>query len=88
MQPVIDSLGVGVPRVPTEFITLGKGSRRRILDVVTYFGRPQKRNNPTEPINGRPEHPLGIARGYRNLTHYIARSLLETGEIATGTPGA
>lgn len=36
-------------------------------------------NGPTEAINGRPEHLRGSALGFRNLTHYIARSLLETG---------
>lgn len=30
-------------------------------------------------INGRLEHLRGSALGFRNLTNYIARSLLETG---------
>jgi hypothetical protein len=34
---------------------------------------------PTEAINGRLEHLRGSALGFRNLTHYIARSLLEAG---------
>ena len=34
---------------------------------------------PTEAINGRLEHLRGSALGFRNLPHYIARSLLETG---------
>jgi hypothetical protein len=34
---------------------------------------------PTEAINGRLEHLRGSALGFRNLTNYIARSLLETG---------
>ena len=34
---------------------------------------------PTEAINGRLEHIAGRA-GFRNLTNYIARSLLGTGE--------
>ncbi|PPI47523.1 transposase, partial [Rathayibacter iranicus] len=33
---------------------------------------------PTEAINGRLEHLRGTALGFRNLTNYIARSLLET----------
>jgi hypothetical protein len=33
----------------------------------------------TEVINGRLEHLRGSALGFRNLTNYIARSLLETG---------
>jgi transposase len=43
--------------------------------VLAYFDRPGTSNGPTEAINGRLEHPLG----FRNLTNYIARSLLETG---------
>ncbi|HLU55415.1 MAG TPA: ISL3 family transposase, partial [Pseudonocardia sp.] len=34
---------------------------------------------PAEAINGRLEHLRGIALGFRNLTNYIARALLETG---------
>ncbi|SLM91272.1 Mobile element protein [Brachybacterium nesterenkovii] len=30
-------------------------------------------------FNGRLEHLRGSALGFRNLTHYIARSLLEAG---------
>lgn len=33
----------------------------------------------TEALNGRLEHLRGSALGFRNLTNYIARSLLETG---------
>ena len=33
----------------------------------------------TEAINGRLEHLRASALGFHNLTHYIARSLLETG---------
>jgi len=36
-------------------------------------------NGPTEAISGRLEHLRGSALGFRNLTNYIARSLLETG---------
>ena len=34
---------------------------------------------PTEAINSRLEHLRGSALGFRNLTHCIARSLLEAG---------
>ncbi len=33
----------------------------------------------SQAINGRLEHLRGSALGFRNLTNYIARSLLETG---------
>ncbi|MGF3054440.1 transposase, partial [Microbacterium sp. YY-03] len=36
-------------------------------------------NGPTEAINGRLEHLRGSALGFRNLTNYVARSLLEAG---------
>jgi len=33
----------------------------------------------TEAVNGLIEHLRGTARGFRNLHHYIARSLLDAG---------
>jgi len=36
-------------------------------------------NAMAEAVNGRLEHLRGSALGFRNLTNYIARSLLETG---------
>jgi transposase len=46
---------------------------------LAYFDRPRTSNGPTEAINGRLEHLRGSALGFRNLTNYTARSLLETG---------
>ncbi len=43
--------------------------------------RPGTFNGPTEAINGRLEHLRGSALGFRSLTDYIARSLLETGRL-------
>ena len=40
---------------------------------------PHTSNGPTEAINGRLEHLRGSALGFRNLTNYITRALLETG---------
>jgi transposase len=51
----------------------------RLEAVLAYFDRPGTSNGPTEAINGRLEHLRGSALGFRNLTHYIARSLLEAG---------
>ncbi|HEX8509747.1 MAG TPA: transposase [Propionibacteriaceae bacterium] len=39
----------------------------------------------SEAINGRIAHLRGSALGFRNLTNYIARSLLETGGFQTST---
>jgi hypothetical protein len=57
----------------------GTGSlKKRAADVLAYFDRPGTSNGPTDAINGRLEHLRGSALGFRNLTNYIARSLLET----------
>ena len=79
MHAVIASLNAGVPAVLTELITLGRTLKKRAVDVLAYFDRPGTSNGPTEAINGRLEHLRGSALGFRNLTNYIARSLLETG---------
>src|SRR3954463_9162189 len=78
MSNLIDALGRGVPAALTELITLGRTLKKRAADVLAYFDRPGTSNGPTEAINGRLEHLRGSALGFRNLTNYIARSLLET----------
>ena len=79
MVKLIESLSTGVPKALVEMITLGRTLRKRAADVLAYFDRPGTSNGPTEAINGRLEHLRGSALGFRNLTNYIARSLLETG---------
>jgi transposase len=79
MVKLIDSVSHGVPAVLVELITLGRTLTKRAVDVLAYFDRPGTSNGPTEAINGRLEHLRGSALGFRNLTNYIARSLLETG---------
>jgi transposase len=79
LAKTIATLSVAVPAVLTEVITLGRTLARRAADVLAYFDRPGTSNGPTEAINGRLEHLRGSALGFRNLTNYIARSLLETG---------
>ncbi len=79
LTKTIDSLSRGVPTALRELITLGRTLKRRAVDVLAYFDRPGTSNGPTEAINGRLEHLRGIALGFRNLTNYIARSLLESG---------
>jgi transposase len=79
MQQLIDSVSRGVPAALREVITLGRTLNKRAADVLAYFDRPGTSNGPTEAINGRLEHLRGSALGFRNLTNYIARSLLETG---------
>ena len=79
MASLIDKVSHGVPAELTEIITLGRTLKKRAADVLAYFDRPGTSNGPTEAINGRLEHLRGTALGFRNLTNYIARSLLETG---------
>jgi transposase len=79
LRKIIDKISSSVPAELTELITLGRTLKRRAADVLAYFDRPRTSNGPTEAINGRLEHLRGSALGFRNLTNYIARSLLETG---------
>jgi len=79
MTALIESVSHGVPAALTELITLGRTLKKRAADVLAYFDRPGTSNGPTEAMNGRLEHLRGSALGFRNLTNYIARSLLETG---------
>ena len=79
MEALIASISSGVPGALREVITLGRTLKKRATDVLAYFDRPGTSNGPTEALNGRLEHLRGSALGFRNLTNYIARSLLETG---------
>jgi transposase len=79
MQQLINSISHGVPAALSEVTTLGRTLKKRAADVLAYFDRPGTSNGPTEAINGRLEHLRGSALGFRNLTNYIARSLLEAG---------
>jgi hypothetical protein len=86
MVQLIESLSQGVPAALTEVITLGRTLTKRAADVLAYFDRPGTSNGPTEAINGRLKHLRGSALGFRNLTNYIARSLLETGVRGQHSP--
>lgn len=79
MDSVIDALIADVPGPLVELRKLGRTLTRRAGDVLAYFDRPRTSNGPTEAVNGRLEHLRGLALGFRNLTHYIARALLEAG---------
>ena len=79
MEQLIGEIGTKVPKGLAELKKLGGTLRRRKADILAYFDHVGSSNGPTEALNGRLEHLRGIALGFRNLTHYIARSLLETG---------
>lgn len=75
LQHTIDRLIAIVPGQLVEVRKLARPLTQRAPDLLGYFDRP----GPTKAINGRLEHLRGTALSFRNLTHYIARSLLETG---------
>ncbi len=79
MTAVIEAVNTKVPAALTELRRLGRTLKRRAEDILAYFDRPGTSNGPTEAINGRLEHLRGSALGFRSLTNYIARCLLETG---------
>ena len=54
------------------------GKRRK--EILAYFDIDAS-NGPVEAINGRLEHLRGIALGFRNLKHYILRSLIHFGQL-------
>lgn len=79
MTAVVASVRTAVPKALVEIHTFGRTMSRRAADILAYFDRPGTSNGPTEAINGRLEHLRGSALGFRNLTNYIARALLESG---------
>ncbi len=81
MNSVIKACSHGVPAALTEVRKLGRTLKRRAKDILAYFDHPRTSNGPTEALNGRLEHLRGIALGFRNLTNYTIRALLETGGL-------
>ena len=78
MKSLIAKLTHAVPACLTEVAALGRTLKKRAADILAFFDHPHS-NGPTETINGRLEHLQGPTPGFRNLTHYITRALLETG---------
>ncbi len=79
MVRLIESVTHGVTAALVEVITLGRTLKKRAADELAHFRRPGTSNGPTEAINGRLEHLHGSALGFRDITNYIARSLLAPG---------
>src|SRR5699024_2199237 len=79
MEKVIAALSTKVPDTLVELGKLGRTLTKRADDILAFFDLPGTSNGPTEAINGRLEHLRGSALGFRNLTNYVARSLLESG---------
>lgn len=78
-EGMIATLSSDVPKDLPELVTLVLTLKRRATDILAFFDHPGTSNGPSEAINGRLEHLRGTALGFRNITHYIARSLLEAG---------
>ena len=79
MRTLIESLSHDIPSALPEVATLGRTLKRRADDALAHFDRQGTSNGPTEAIHGRLDHLRGSALGFRNLTNYRARSLLESG---------
>lgn len=80
MERIINTLRKGLPKGLEELAQLGRTLSRRREDVLAYFDIGAS-NGPVEAINGRLEHLRGIALGFRNLNHYILRSLIHSGQL-------
>jgi transposase len=80
MSRIINSIRKGLPTGLEELAQLGRTLWRRREDILAYFDVGAS-NGPVEAINGRLEHLRGIALGFRNLDHYILRSLIHSGQL-------
>lgn len=70
----------GIPKGLEELAQLGRSLWKRRHQILAYFDVGVS-NGPTEAINGRLEHLRGIALGFRNIKHYILRSLIHSGQL-------
>lgn len=68
------------PKELAESAQLGRSLWKRRTEIVAYFDACAS-NGPVEAINGRLECLPGIALGFRNLEHYILRSLIHSGQL-------
>ena len=81
MLTLLEKIRGGLPPGLGELAQLGRTLWRKRAQVLAYFDTDAS-NGPVEAINGRLEHLRGIALGFRNLEHYILRSLLHSGQLA------
>jgi transposase len=80
MKGLIDTLRKGLPRGLEEVAQFSRTLWHRREDVLAYFDVGAS-NGRVEAVNGRLEHMRGIALGFRNLGHYILRSLIHSGQL-------
>ncbi|GAA1699131.1 hypothetical protein GCM10009831_04240 [Dietzia cercidiphylli] len=80
MYKLLKSIRAGVSKKLPELAQLGRSLWKRRREILAYFDVGAS-NGPVEAINGRLEHLRGIALGFRNLKHYILRSLIHSGQL-------
>ena len=80
MYKVLGRIKSGVPKELAELAQLGRSLWKRRKEILACFDTGAS-NGPVEAINGRLEHLRGIALGFRNLEHYILRSLIHSGQL-------
>lgn len=80
MYKLLRQIRTGVPKELAELAQLGRSLWKRRAEILAYFDTGAS-NGPVEAINGRLEHLRGIALGFRNLDHYILRSLIHSGGL-------
>ncbi|MAU81273.1 MAG: ISL3 family transposase [Gordonia sp.] len=81
MYKLLKRIRTGLPAGLCELAQLGRSLWARHREILAYFDTGAS-NGPVEAINGRLEHLRGIALGFRNLGHYILRSLIHSGQLA------
>ncbi len=82
MIKTFKAIRTGVPKWLSELASLRRSLWKRRREILAYFDVGVS-NGAVEAINGRLEHLRGIALGFRNLDHYILRSINHSGQIQT-----
>ena len=80
MFKCLKRIRTGLPDGLEELAQLGRSLWKRRREILAYFDVGVS-NGPVEAINGRLEHLRGIALGFRNLGHYVMRSLIHSGQL-------
>lgn len=80
MYKIMCRIRKDLPAGVQELGQLGRTMWKRRAEILAYFDTGAS-NGPVEAINGRLEHLRGIALGFRNLSHYILRSLIHSGGL-------
>lgn len=80
MFETLNRIKSGVSKELAELAQLGRSLWKRRKEILAYSDTGAS-DGPVEAINGRLEHSRGIALGFRNLKHYILRSLIHSGQL-------